>query len=368
MQASQQHLKSIWEGDTAPKLGDELRGARYTKGVSIEEAACELRLKPAYIDAIENHDLAAFPSQAFISGYVRSYAKYLSLNVEQTLERFNCENNIHQKPLAMGQPVEREQQNSSAYGVNGGSAVKLLLVGVIGGFALVCLGYGIKALFLTPTDSVVQTPVLDDAGEPTLMYDVTEVHTFDENTASSYDSLIQSFVEAPEFRSRQDGPIASIKPRESTAFQSIGKTLKGTIQPVEVNPLQNVDLLQNAVVDASSDVNAVTSGSKFDGVTFLALQESWVKIVAAQETLFQGTLEPGAVFSVPEESMTPTALASLRITMGNAGGVYVQTSDATYGPLGKSGQVISKLKIDVDELAALAPVAKVLDTPPLQSE
>ena len=68
------------------RLGEELRGERATLGKSLLNVQKDLRIKAAYISAIENCDLNAFPNKGFIAGYVRSYARYLNLNPETTFE------------------------------------------------------------------------------------------------------------------------------------------------------------------------------------------------------------------------------------------------------------------------------------------
>ena len=72
-------------------LGEELRGERATLGKSLLQVQKDLKIKAAYISAIENCDIDAFPNKGFIAGYVRSYARYLNLNVEETYERFCAE-------------------------------------------------------------------------------------------------------------------------------------------------------------------------------------------------------------------------------------------------------------------------------------
>ena len=72
-------------------LGEELRGERATLGKSLLQVQKDLKIKAAYISAIENCDLDAFPNKGFIAGYVRSYARYLNLNAEETYERFCAE-------------------------------------------------------------------------------------------------------------------------------------------------------------------------------------------------------------------------------------------------------------------------------------
>ncbi len=72
-------------------LGEELRGERATLGKSLLQVQKDLKIKAAYISAIENCDLDAFPNKGFVAGYVRSYARYLNLNPEEVYERFCTE-------------------------------------------------------------------------------------------------------------------------------------------------------------------------------------------------------------------------------------------------------------------------------------
>ncbi|NRB03090.1 MAG: helix-turn-helix domain-containing protein, partial [Rhodobacteraceae bacterium] len=72
------------------KLGDVLRGERATHGKSLLDVQRELRIKASYIAAIENCDPHAFDTPGFIAGYVRSYARYLNLDPDDTFRAF-CE-------------------------------------------------------------------------------------------------------------------------------------------------------------------------------------------------------------------------------------------------------------------------------------
>ncbi len=73
------------------RLGEQLRGERATMGKSLIQVQKDLKIKAAYISAIENCDLDAFPNKGFVAGYVRSYARYLNLNPEEVYERFCTE-------------------------------------------------------------------------------------------------------------------------------------------------------------------------------------------------------------------------------------------------------------------------------------
>lgn len=66
-------------------LGDHLRKARTQRGISIDQVADALRIRKAYIEAIERSDYTALPSGVFVKNYIRKYAKYLQLG-KHTIE------------------------------------------------------------------------------------------------------------------------------------------------------------------------------------------------------------------------------------------------------------------------------------------
>ena len=72
-------------------LGEELRGERATLGKSLLQVQKDLKIKAAYISAIENCDLEAFTNRGFVAGYVRSYARYLQMDPDDVYERFCLE-------------------------------------------------------------------------------------------------------------------------------------------------------------------------------------------------------------------------------------------------------------------------------------
>ena len=70
------------------RLGDMMRGERATLGKSLLDVQRELKIKAAYIAAIENADPTAFDTPGFIAGYVRSYARYLNMDPDWAFDTF----------------------------------------------------------------------------------------------------------------------------------------------------------------------------------------------------------------------------------------------------------------------------------------
>ena len=86
-------------------LGDELRGERATLGKTLLDIQRDLRIKAAYIAAIEDAKPEVFPNPSFIAGYVRSYARYLGMDPDEVFQRFCRESGFTGKAGAGVRPA-----------------------------------------------------------------------------------------------------------------------------------------------------------------------------------------------------------------------------------------------------------------------
>lgn len=71
------------------EIGSELEQAREAMGVSLEEAAADLKLKPSQLENIEKGNRSAFRDVFELKQIIRDYAKYLSLEYEKLEDEFN---------------------------------------------------------------------------------------------------------------------------------------------------------------------------------------------------------------------------------------------------------------------------------------
>jgi cytoskeleton protein RodZ len=72
----------------AARLGEELRDARLTLGMSIEDIAGQLRIRRVYLVALEEGRTRDLPAPAYAVGFIRSYAKLLGLDENEFVRRF----------------------------------------------------------------------------------------------------------------------------------------------------------------------------------------------------------------------------------------------------------------------------------------
>jgi len=94
-------------------LGQGLREAREARHISIEEIASVTKIVPRYLEALENDRLDIMPGGFFIKGIIRTYAKAIGLDGEGILARYKeagliggqeRKRGLFQKPLAEPAP------------------------------------------------------------------------------------------------------------------------------------------------------------------------------------------------------------------------------------------------------------------------
>lgn len=71
------------------EIGEQLKNARESIGVSIEEVAEDLKVRPTQVENIEAGNSEAFDDVFYLKYFIRDYAKYLGLNKEDLVDEFN---------------------------------------------------------------------------------------------------------------------------------------------------------------------------------------------------------------------------------------------------------------------------------------
>ncbi|KJZ19927.1 helix-turn-helix domain-containing protein [Loktanella sp. S4079] len=350
------------------RLGDLMRGERATMGKSLLDVQRELKIKAAYIAAIENADPSAFDTPGFIAGYVRSYARYLRMDPDEAFATFcnesgfatahgmSAEASSRQgksgEPIAA--PLGKDIFSSSATPfIPAGDAVfaqfepraigsLMVLVALIGG-----LGYGgwtvLQEVQKVQFAPVEQAPAIVSELDP-LSGAVNAVETSDPltgftNTPSreALDRLYRpQALDLPVLVAR-DAPISTLNPG------SIGSIVPDT--PEEVVVAEEVSNTPHppAVQVVEPDVPEVQ---------LVAVRPAWVRVRSADGTvIFEGVMAPGENFEVPATE----APATLRV--GESGAMYFAVNGVHYGPVGQSGVVTSNVALSADNLREAYAVA-----------
>jgi cytoskeletal protein RodZ len=347
-------------------LGDLMRGERATLGKSLLDVERELRIRATYVAAIENGDVGAFQSPGFIAGYVRSYARYLGMDPEWTFTRFCDEtgfrgvhggttlatparpaprqvprrvdpNDVMRRAPRMLAPEREPLLSRLEPGALGSIAVLLVLAAGIGYGAWAIL-QDIQRLSIAPVDEAPATlaqldPLAGAAeggfGAANGSFDIA-VPSAEENGHS----LRPSPLETPQMAPR-DEALASLDPDQV-----------GTLSGLRQNPARTAPQLAEAgAVDGAAPVQVTESTS--DEVLLFAVRPTWIQITSASgTTLFEGTLNAGDSWVLPEGDVAP------RLRAGNSGSLYFAVNGVTLGPAGVGASIVRDVELSADALSA----------------
>ncbi len=71
-------------------LGRELQSKREQLGYSLKDVAEQTRIRKVYLESMEQGQFEALPGQAYITGFVRVYARHIGLDSDDFLARLNA--------------------------------------------------------------------------------------------------------------------------------------------------------------------------------------------------------------------------------------------------------------------------------------
>ncbi len=368
------------------RLGDMMRGERATLGKSLLDVQRDLKIKAAYIAAIENSDPTAFETQGFVAGYVRSYARYLGMDPEEAYETF-CEESgfqtAHGMAVGANAPkVKAARDRRLKPGTDplvasrtpylpevagrfseiepraiASLAVLLALIGGIGWGAWSVL-QEFQRVRIAP---VAQTPGVTSTVSPLAAITATDealVVDLSEGEArgAALDRLYQPRALDLPVLVERDGPIGAVDP------STVGALAQFT-QPPHVDSEPDVSgvaielALSEALAETPVQVNEDGPAKLF----LFAVRPAWVRVQSADETvLFEKILDAG------ERYLVPVTEAPALLRAGNSGSVYIEIDGETYGPVGQGSSVAKDVALGEEALLGAYRVADIEADPALK--
>lgn len=82
------HAPDLQDGE---HVGAALRAIRESRGLGVADIAALTRIRPAYVEAIEDLNLKELPSRPFTIGYIRAYAQALGFPGDAAIARFKAD-------------------------------------------------------------------------------------------------------------------------------------------------------------------------------------------------------------------------------------------------------------------------------------
>ena len=359
------------------QVGDALQERREDLGLDLDEIGAMLRIKPAYLAALEQGRSNDLPGPAYAIGFVRAYADFLGLNTEQILARFKGEAaGITTRPdLALPAPLGERSLPGRA----------LVLVALI----VTLCGYGIWYYLSTEDRSrperVAAVPAeLRPPAAPVLVAPTSSQPATEAATVSTPPpNPVQNPPPAPAAVAAGPNPGAPPKPvppvatappapapapqRVATATQPPAtapsvpgpapQQIAAAVQPVPPpvspkpapavatappppNALQQAAAVQPVPPAPSA---APTAASK---ISIRAVADCWIQIRASDQSIvFSRILKSGEIYNVPVRQ-------GLSLRTGNAGVLQIAIDGKPAPSIGAIGALLRDVALDPAELAA----------------
>ena len=360
------------------RLGDTMRGERATIGKSLLDVQRDLKIKASYISAIENCDPGAFDTPGFVTGYVRSYAKYLGMDSEEVLRQFCAESGFQTSSALAQGPISKKLQSVAPLlpkQSNAGStdifktshlameppvagffetlemraiasiAVLASLIGVIG-FGAWSLLQEVQQVKLTPAEN---TPIVLSDLDPLGSVQFPQV----EPTKNASDQSLNNekldrlyrpqALDFPILKAR-DAPISSLNPSDFGNFIPQSNTAADASAQILADFENN--LPTEAELLAQIDTPQVLETAP-PTLALFAVRDAWVRVTAPDGSrIFENTMKAGEEFILPQTELAPSLRA------GMSGSVYFAVEGKLYGPAGTGGKVVKNVELSAGYLIA----------------
>lgn len=391
-------------------IGAELKAERERQGRNLTDAAAALRIQQQHLEAIEAGRFDDLPGAAYVSGFLRTYGRYLGADPEDVVAAFREESTLPLGPtkLVVPEPIAEPKRPR-------GTVVLVSLLAVVvlyAGWAYLTEDSGEvgEAVAPAPERLVGLLQAESPAGEPARPGVGSEVEVgapapdpeASENDAPQRSAMATSDAAAATAREAQrdadavldwagsalPAPPVPAPPRVELPTVAPSETATSTQAPSgdeprrpadagedtppETPPLDIPELAPSApsvpqpppVVSGEATAlppppPSVGSGEgyvpqRFGGgdtdarVVVRAKADSWVQIQGGRnETLLTRILRPGDTFYAPDRG-------DLMLTTGNVGGLEIIVDGEPLGPLGPMGAVRRNISLDAERLLARA--------------
>ncbi len=340
--------------------GEVLRQRREELGFSLEEVARALKIKPNYVQALEEGKPGDLPGPTYVVGFTRSYSDLLGLDSAEVLRRLKAEKTELQRKPDLSFPIplaERSLPSGSILVV----ALTLALIGYGGWYYL-----SNRAHFRAESIGAVPASLLPkpkpEAAKPKPEAAKRLSASAPAGTGSQaarQPASATSAAPAPRpvpVSASQVTPAAA--PSASPAPPSAAAAPASKPQAVAPSASPATPASPSAANAPAATPNAAAAvktpaaspghayGAKTSRIVIRASAASWVEVRAADHSiLFERVLKPGDSYRVPNEP-------GMTLETGNAGGLSIAVDGKPAPPLGGIGGVLRHVALDPRALLA----------------
>ena len=327
----------------AVEFGAALRDVRQGKNLELYDIAKTLRIREDYLKGIENGQFDSLPGPTYANGFVRAYADYLGLEIDEVMRRYKLA--IASKP---SNPTLTNLSPSAEARLPGGLVLMVALV-------LAVSTYGVWYYFMvrdqssTETISALPETMTNSAG----LNEKTNKEFVAPNVGLSSEKS-ERLKNRLSIAKKTTSPNHAIKPHKVTIPNLHVKAHKTSQLKTEVPSLKKLGEKRLTATAQSKNLSSekkVISGrlKNISRIVLRANEDSWVEVKeVGGKRLISKILREGDSYQVPLS-------AGIKLSTGNAGGVDILVDGKKIASLGPVGAVRRNILLDPDILLARSP-------------
>ena len=314
------------------ELGQLLRATREEKGLTLEDAEAQTRIRAKFIDALEEARYDELPTPGHVSGFLRNYALYLGLDVGEVRALYDKETSgrglldpgiFHPKDIDLA-PRRPLFKASLVLGL----AIAAVIL-VVGGWALWRYGLPNVQPLLRLLTSLVPVAALPVDGTPTA-----------DPSAGEAQALAPTATEASPTRPNLTREAATRQQATSTAAPPTATPLPptNTPTPTQVAPTATETPAQPLPTATSTPTETPAADPTRPGGVVLeikVIERAWMQATV------DGVEQPGELLEAGQER-TWRGQYAIYFICGNAGGVEATVNGEELGVLGGRAEVVEK--------------------------
>jgi cytoskeleton protein RodZ len=289
---------------TPSNNSQDLKAAREALGLSLADVFQRTRISVAYLQAIENNDFHLLPVFVYAKNFIKTYARVLGIDSKPIL--ISYEGYLNSQKGLQTMPTE------------GVSKSKLLFVRIANAKTY----WGIAAVLIV---IIVVTWIISKQYQSSS--DIIN------STRRIAVAIPENKEQTVNFPVNKTVPISrQIKATPELALNEINKQSQVKAQPISSKIGNNAEKPSKEQVSLSiKNVQPAFNSEEASLLIISAIEETWIRIRADQNSSFQVLLKPGEKFK--------RKAVSFDMDIGNAGGINIQFKGKNIENLGKSGQV-----------------------------
>jgi len=147
-------------------FGEELRREREIRGISLKEIADATKISKRFLEAIERNDHNTLPAPVFTRGFIREYSRYLGLNCDEIVNRYNyaaagddrIEKSPHLERLAHREPPDKKGIPPPYARIDRNIYVLVLIIAALAGAMYIAFRHKRALAEASRIESAIATP------------------------------------------------------------------------------------------------------------------------------------------------------------------------------------------------------------------